>query len=64
MAGFLSALELWPAEVVVVLPVVAEVVVVFWDGRAAAVTGLGWEGVSEEPPLVPGDDCTLKGLKS
>ena len=61
MAGLLAP-ELCPADVVVVLPVVA-VVVVFCEGRAAAVTGRGWEGVSDDPPLVPGDDCTLKGLE-
>ena len=37
-------------------------VVVFCDGRAAAVTGRCWVGVSVDPPLVPGDDCTLRGL--
>lgn len=40
------------------------VVVGVWEGKAAAVTGL-WE-VSDVPPLplVPGDDCTLIGLKT
>lgn len=45
-----------PAEVVVTLLVVAEVVVVFWEGSAAAVTGRGCVGVSVEPALVPGED--------
>ena len=54
--------------VVDVVPVVVDdvVVVVFCDGRAAAVTGRGWVGVSAVPLvavlLVPGDDCTLNGL--
>ncbi|WAR17337.1 hypothetical protein MAR_031931, partial [Mya arenaria] len=39
---------------------VGAAVVVVCEGRAAAVTGRCWVGVSDDPPLVPGDDCTLR----
>ncbi|KAH3780659.1 hypothetical protein DPMN_158478 [Dreissena polymorpha] len=54
-----------PAGVVVVVPpaVPAEVVVVPWEGRATAVTGLGWVGVSDAALRVPGEDCTRRGLE-
>ena len=51
-----------PGAADVVVPVLG---VGVWDGNAAAVTGLGCDGVvSADVALVPAEDCVLSGLEN